>query len=361
MRKILTFLGMPVAAILLYLLFWPVPVEPVAWNAPEDRGLVDPFEPNDRLKRARSIQLGEHEGPEDVTAGRDGLIYATSKDGYVLRIGSNGKVSRFAETGGRPLGIEADSDGSLLVANAYVGIQRVAPDGSVATVLDEFDGEPLVYADDLAIAADGTIFFSEASTKFGAREWAGTFEGSLLDILEHGGHGKIIAFNPVTGESRLVLGGLQFANGIAISDDQRYLLIVETGSYRILRHWLDGPAAGSTEVILDNLPGFPDNINNGLNGRFWIGLVAPRSPALDKLSARPFLRKVVQRLPAALRPKALPSSHVIAITGNGQVLENLQDPAARFSSLTGVYETWDSLYLTALFGDELGVLSKDDL
>ena len=112
---------------------------------------------------------------------------------------------------------------------------------------------------------------------------------------------------------------------------------------------------------LDNLPGFPDNINNGLNGRFWIGLVAPRIASLDALSARPFLRKIVQRLPAATRPRALPSSHVIAITGDGQVLMNLQDPAATFASLTGVLETRDALYLTSLFGKQLGVLMKEDL
>ena len=361
MKNLLAAIGVLPAAAVLYLLLWPVPIDPVAWDAPQNKGLTGPFEPNERLAPARAIALGTHEGPEDVTAGPDGLLYATSKDGYVLQIDAWGEVREFASVGGRPLGIETDIDGSLLVANAYSGIQRIAPDGSVTKLIDEFGGKPLVYADDLAMADDGTIYFSEASSKFGAEASAGTYEGSLLDIMEHGGHGRVIAFNPQTGESRLVLDGLQFANGVAVSPDQRYLLIAETGSYRILRHWIEGPAAGSTEVILDNLPGFPDNINNGLNDRYWVGLIAPRDELLDKLSGRPFIRKVAQRLPAAFRPKAVPSSHVIAITGDGQVLENLQDPAARFPSLTGVYETRDVLYLTALFGNELGVLSKEDL
>ena len=195
----------------------------------------------------------------------------------------------------------------------------------------------------------------------GAEQFGGTYESSLLDIMEHGGHGRVIAYNPASGEAEVIIDSLQFANGVAISDDQDYLLIAETGSYRILRHWLRGPAAGRTEVILDNLPGFPDNINNGMHGRFWVGLVAPRNEWLDALSGRPFLRKVVQRLPAALRPRAAPSSHVIAITGEGDVLMNLQDPAAKFSSLTGVFETQYALYLTALFGRQLGVLRKEDL
>ena len=353
--------GSIAALAILYLLLWPVPIDPVAWNAPTDEGLIDPYEANDRLKYTRGIDLGAHEGPEDATLGADGAIYATTTGGMVLRIDRRGKVSEFADVGGRPLGIETDADGSLLVANAYAGIQRVRRDGTVITLLDEVDGTPLVYADDLAIAADGTVYFTEASTKFGAARFGGTYEGSLLDIMEHGGHGRVIEFDPQTGLAHVFIDGLDFANGIAISEDQRFLLIAETGSYRILRHWLEGTAAGSTEVLLDNLPAFPDNINNGLDGRFWIGMVAPRIALLDKLSNRPFLRKIVQRLPAAMRPRAEPYSHVIAINGDGVVLENLHGESARFPTLTGVLETPRSLYLTTLFGNQLPILSKSDL
>jgi len=349
------------AALLLYLLLWPVPINPVAWNAPQNLGLVDPFELNDRLKPARAIDLGNHSGPEDVTAGHDGRLYVTSKDGFLLQIDGHGNVTEFAQVGGRPLGVETDRDGSFITANAYLGIQRILPNGSVENLLSEVDGRPLAYADDLAIASDGTVYFSEASTHFGASQYKGTYEGSLLDIMEHGASGQVIAFSPATGEAKVIIDDLNFANGIAISADQSFLLVAETGSYRILKHWIMGPRSGETEVIIDNLPGFPDNINNGLNGRFWIGLVAPRNALLDKLSNKPFIRKIVQRLPAFVRPKAVPSSHVIAINGDGEVLMNLQDPAARFPALTGVFETRDALYLTSLFGNELGRLDKQDL
>jgi len=361
MKRSLVVIGSLLVAATLYLLFWPVPVDPVAWNAPVDQGLVDPFGPDDRLGRARAIDLGHHDGPEDVTSGHDGLLYATTKDGLILQIDGYGKVREFADVGGRALGIETDADGSFVVANAYTGLQRISQDGRVESLLSEVDGKPLMYADDLAIANDGTIYFSEASTKFGAEKSAGTYEGSLLDIMEHGGHGLIIAFHPDEDVARVIIDGLQFANGVAISDDQSYLLVAETGSYRILKHWLLGPRAGETDVLIDNLPAFPDNINNGLNGNFWVGLVAPRVEVLDSLSDKPFLRKVVQRLPASLRPKAEPYSHVFMIDGDGVVLMNLQDPAARYPSLTGVYETSSSLFMTRLFGNELPVLDKDDL
>ena len=155
--------------------------------------------------------------------------------------------------------------------------------------------------------------------------------------------------------------GLNFANGVSISEDQQYLIVNETGQYRVWRYWLDGPDAGTAEVILDNLPGFPDNVNNGLNGRFWIGLVAPRNQLLDDLSDLPLLRTMVQRLPNFLRPKAERSSHVIAISCEGQVLMNLQDTTMKFPALTGVYETRQSLFLTTLFGNRVGRLDKKDL
>ncbi len=361
MTKALVAGGSLLLIVTLYLLLWPVPIDPVAWDAPVDEGLVDPYEANDRLRYARGIDLGDHDGPEDAVIGADGAVYATSTGGMVLRIDRRGRVSEFAEVGGRALGIEADSDGSLLVANAYLGLQRIAADGSVTMLLDAVAGQPLVYADDLAVAADGTVYFTEASTKFGAAQYEGTYKGSLLDIMEHGGHGRVVEFDPASGTARVILDGLQFANGIAISEDQRFLLIAETGAYRILKYWLQGPAAGSTEVLLDNLPAFPDNINNGLDGRFWIGMIAPRSALLDELSGKPFLRKVVQRLPAAMRPRAEPYSHVVAINGDGVVLMNLHGERAVFPALTGVLETPRSLYLTTLFGNQLPLLRKADL
>jgi len=346
----------------LYLAAWPVPVDPVAWEAPKDRGLTGVFAPNDALAGAGAIDLGTYEGPEDVTVGHDGALYASMSSGTILRIEANGgQVSEFAHTGGRPLGLESLPDGSLIVANGYIGIQRVSPSGEVTDLLSEIDGEPLAYPDDLAVSSDGVIYFSDASTKFGARVWHGSYDASLLDILEHGGHGRVIAFDPGSGESTVIIEGLDFANGVAIDPDNRFLLIAETGSYRILRHWLQGPEAGATEVILDNLPGFPDNINGGDAGRFWVGLVAPRDAKLDSLSGKPFLRKVVQRLPAFLRPSAAPSSHVFAINGDGEVLSSLQDPAASYPTMTGVCETADRLYLTRLFGHELPYVDKASL
>lgn len=349
------------ALLLAYLMLWPVPIDPVSWDAPRDAGLADPFEANDTLGRARIFDLGEHKGPEDVAGGPDGLIYASTADGAIIRLRPDGSALEvFAETGGRPLGIEFDKAGNLFVANAHLGIQKISPLGRVEMLVDSYEGHPIAYANDLAVAANGKIYFSDASAKFGASA-SGNYNASLLDILEHGGHGRIFEFDPASGRTTLIADDLNFANGVAISNDQQFLLVNETGHYRVWRYWLAGPRAGQREVVIENLPGFPDNINNGLNDRFWIGLVAPRNKLLDDLSDQPLLRKVTQRLPAIVRPKAAPSSHVIAITGDGQVLMNLQDTAATVPALTGAYETRSAIWLASLFGNRLARMDKDRL
>lgn len=348
--------------LLLYLFLWPVPIDPVSWEAPPDAGLVDPFESNDILRRATLIDLGDHHGPEDVAGGPDGLIYASTADGLIVRLRPDGgNIEVFAETGGRPLGIDFDTDGNLFVANAALGIQKVSPDGRVELLVDSYDGQRIEFADDLAVAANEKIYFSDASSKFGTIRSGGSYEASLLDILEHGGHGRIFEFDPDTGQTKVIADGLNFANGVAISDDQQFLLFNETGHYRVWRYWLDGLRAGQSEVVIANLPGFPDNINNGLNDRFWIGLVAPRNKMLDDASGKPWLRKLMQRLPAFARPKAVPSSHIIGITADGVVLMNLQDSTATVPALTGAYETRNAIWLSSLFGNRLARMDKDKL
>lgn len=344
---------------LAYLLFWPVPVQPKAWQAPGDEGHVDPYEANNRLRAASIMDLGGHSGPEDAALGPDGVLYLSSNAGVILRIAGNTQAAEvWAHTEGRPLGIEFDGEGNLLIANAELGLQRINREGTVELLLDSVAGEALVYPNDVAVAADGKVYLSEATRRFSPASFGGTYASSILDLIEHGTSGRVIEFDPANGTSRVFADGLSFANGVAVSADQRYLLVAETGAYRIWRYPLDG---APREILIDNLPDFPDNLNNGLQGRIWVGLVAPRNPLLDRYASRPFLRKVIQRLPANWRPKAEPHSHVIAVNVDGQVLMNLQDTAAGTPMITGVLETRQSLYLTSLTSAHLARLDKRDL
>ena len=360
-RKVLWALLILIAATLLYLLLWPVPVDPVAWQAPASPGYTGPFAPNHRLTGLETFPLGDNIGPESVALDARGRIYAATHQGRIVRLEPDGsRPQNWVETGGRPLGIVFDNKGNLVVADAYRGLLSVSPGGEITELATEADGIPIAFADDLDVAADGKVYFSDASTRFGAQAFGGPMEASLLEILEHGGSGRLLVYDPETGQATTLLDGLTFANGVAVSPDQQSVLVNETGNYRILRYWIAGPKKGEYEVVVENLPSFPDNISAGRAGRFWVALVAPRNEAVDSLSGRPFVRKIVQRLPAFLRPKAEPFGHVIAIDSDGNVLADLQDPEGFYPIITSVIETPDYLYLGSLVTPVLGRLCTKD-
>lgn len=337
-----------------YLMLAPIPVDPVAWQAPENPGYTGPFAQNQHLSQLTRVELNGDIGPEDLDVGPDGLVYFSLLSGDIKRINANNEIEPWVNTQGRPLGIEFDQNGHLIVADAMKGLLSVSPDKTITTLLQNVDGIDLRYADDVDIADNGKIYLSDASTKFHADEY-GTYGASLLDIMEHGAHGRLIEFDPTTGKATTLLDGLNFANGVAMSHDQQSVLINETGTYRVLKVGLNGDDRGDVSVVIENLPGFPDNLAQGNNGVYWVGLVSPRSAALDSLSNYPTLRKVVQRLPAFMRPKAQHFGHVIAVNDAGEVVHNLQDPLGMYGQTTGALEVGDKLYISSLHETALAI------
>lgn len=345
---------------LLYLALWPVDINPVAWKSPPNPGYTGAFEVNHRLSALERLPLGDNHGPEAVAVDSRGRIHVSTREGRIVRLEPDGTDPRnWAETGGLPLGLAFDTAGNLIVADALRGLLAVDKGGSVKVLATECEGGAIGYANDVAVGPDGTIYFTDASTRFLPGPCGGTYEACVLDIMDRGGHGRLLEHNPATGATRTLLDGLQFANGLALGHDSTYLLVAETGNYRILRYWVGGADAGRVEPFLEALPGFPDNVSTGRKGRFWVALNAPRNALLDRFSERPSLRKLFCRIPAFLRPKARPYSHVIAVDSSGAVVENLQDPTGGYPKTSSVLETERFLFVGSLVAPELGRLSRD--
>lgn len=365
-RKVAAGLGLVVLGVLGYLCLWPVPATPVAWPAPTPPGFSGPFAANTRLTGLRTIATGSEIGPEHIAVGPDGKLYAAMSSGNLIRMELDGsKQEVFANTGGRVLGFAFDAGGIMIAADALKGLLSIDPGARVSLLADHVDsGDPIRYADAVVVAPDGTIYFTDASTRFAPRDWGGTYEASVLDILEQSASGRVLAYDPATKATRVVAHGFSFANGIALGADGHTLFVNETGRYRLWK--VDGKArdldvrSGSpqSKVLLDNLPGYPDNLMRGRDGRIWVGLFKPRNPAADSLAERPFMRKVLLRLPRFLLPLGKSYGHIFAIDEDGRVTEDLQDPSGAYPEATSATETEDRLYVHSLHAHAIGWLPR---
>lgn len=346
-RRLLRLLGALVFFGIFYLLFWPVSIDPVAWTPPQAPKLEGPYAVNERLAAAARFGTGIGIGPEDLAIDAKGWVHTGFVDGRIVAIAPDGTRHKLvANTRGRPLGMRFDANGNLIVADAAKGLLSVAPDGKITVLATQAEKTDFGFTNNLAIAKDGTIYFSDSSTRWGAGQ-------AIADIFEHLGTGRLMAYDPKTKTVRVLLRKLQYANGIALSQEETFVLVNETALYRIRRYWLTGPKAGSADIFIDNLPGFPDNVSANGKGTFWLAMYTVRNPAADALANKPFLRKVIWRLPEALQPGPKPYGFVLGLDESGKVTHNLQDPQGRYSPVTSVVEHDGMLWLGSLSASSL--------
>lgn len=275
-------------------------------------------------------------------------------DGRIVRLSPDGgTVETLCDTGGRPLGIEWLGGDEYLVCDAYKGLLRMAAGtGRLESLCSTVAGEPMLVCNNAAAAADGTIYFSDSSRRFTLEHWK-------ADLLEHSGTGRLLRLAP-GGVPEVLLDGLQFANGVALAVDESYVAVAETGKYCVTRLWLTGDAAGTTDILIDNLPGFPDNISTGTDGLIWVTIGSRRDKSLDLLAPRaPVLRRMVWSLPEFLHPAPVPTVWVMAVDAGGVIVHDLQEPGGRLSVVTGVRERQGRVYLGSLVASVVGYFDLD--
>jgi sugar lactone lactonase YvrE len=352
---------------LAYLLLWPVPIQPVAWTAPQAPGYTGVHTVNTKLSALQMIDLKGEEGPEHIVVGPDGKLYTTVSSGNILRMNTDGSAQEvFANTGGRVLGFDFDAQGHLIAADAVKGLLSISPAREVRVLTDKVNGDPIRYADAVVVAKNGKLYFSDASTRFAPKDWGGTFEASILDILEQSSTGRILEFDPATQTTRVLATGLSFANGVALNQSETSLFVNETGKYRVWKldvtaqnlNLMAAPTPQGAKLLFDNLPGYPDNLMRGRDGKIWLGFAKPRNATIDNFADKPWLRALTLRLPRALWPIPKAYGHVMAFTEDGQVVADLQDPSGAYPETTAVTETADRLYIQSLHAKGLGWLPR---
>jgi len=365
MKKI--FLTIIVLLLLLaaYLTLWPVPIQPISWNAPMPPGYTGPHAVNTKLANLKMISLGKEEGPEQIVIGKDGKLYTTVTSGNILRMNPDGTEQEvFVNTGGRVLGFDFDPSGNLIAADVDKGLLSIGPDKKITVLTDQVNGDPIRYADAVVVAKSGKIYFSDASTRFAPKDWGGVFESSILDIFEQSSTGRVLEYDPANKTTRIVAKGFSFANGVALSQDEKTLFVNETGKYRVWKILVNAKdlnisiPGDQAKLLFDNLPGYPDNLMRGLDGKIWLGLVKPRNATIDKFATKPFMRKLTLRLPRATWPVPKAYGHVIAFLEDGKVVADLQDPSGAYPETLAVTETKDRLYIQSLHAKGMGWLHK---
>ena len=348
MKKIISgFIGVFVLLIIIFLVS-PAPIDPAPQTPSESRDLTGALAPNDRLQEAELLALGKIDGPEETAVDSQGRVYGGTQDGKIMRLFPDGRLETFAETGGRPLGMKFDRDGNLIVCDAYKGLLAIDRKGATKVLSQSAQGVPFKFTDALDIARDGTIYFTDASSKYQQNEYT-------YDLLEAKPYGRFLSWSPVDGQTRVLLKDLYFANGVALSENEDFVLINETWRYRILRYWLKGPRAGQHEIFIDQLPGFPDNISSNRRGTFWVAIFTVRNKLVDRLHPFPFLKAQLSKLPKALLPKAKPYGLVLALDERGNITQSLHDPTGKnLTAVTSAVEHEGYLYLGSLHNDRIG-------
>lgn len=347
---------------LAYMFFWPVPIDPQGWNPP----VAPPYEGNfahrNKMSDAERLWRGKIEGPE-ATAIKDGYIYTGLGNGDVVRmhIESEGEPEVLANTGGHPLGLKFDADGNLIICDANKGLLSLSPAGEISLLSDSVDGRRYKVPDDLAIAADGKIYFSDISAKW-------SLDQADYAIMEDNPLGVLVCYDPATKTSSVALDNMHLSNGVVMGPNDESVLINETLAFRVTRLWLKGPKAGQSEAFVENLPGGPDNITYNGKGTYWIALAFPRFPRLESLAPRPGLKKIMMRFPKFLAPVPeffdglnLPCYGLfVGVDLEGNVTHFVDSHDGVFGMVTSVLEHEDQLYIGGIAADCIGRMPVPD-
>jgi sugar lactone lactonase YvrE len=289
-------------------------------------------------------------GAEDVVVAPDGTVHTGTEDGAVWALDpATGSTRRIADTGGRPLGIEMLGD-DLLVCDALRGVLRVSPaTGAVEVLVGEVDGVPMRFCNNAAVAADGTIWFSDSSLHYGVFEWKD-------DFVQDTHTGRLLRRDP-DGTVTVVLDGLRFSNGVALAADESYVAVAECRGRTVVRLWLTGPRAGERDHLVTDLPGYPDNISRGSDGLIWVTIASPVDPLVERLGSAPMvLRRAVTKIPDSLQPKPKQTIRVQAYDDDGRLVHDLDVKEPGYHMVTGVREHEGRVWMGSLHEPAVAVL-----
>ena len=289
-----------------------------------------PYALNNKISKTEYIGLGELEGPEDVILDRNDHLYCGTRHGEIIRFFAPDykKSEVFAQPGGFPLGLAFDREGTLLSCVGAMGLYAISKSGEAKQLSAEtkrsftsiVDDARLRDPNDLDVAPDGKIYFTDSTTRYDAHDWA-------LDSIEGRPTGRLLVYDPKTGETKTLLDNYRYANGVCMAHDGKSLFFAESWACRVHRYWMEGPKAGTAECVIKDMPGYPDNINRASDGNYWMAWLGMRTPSFDLALRHPgFRKRMTRRLPSDewLFPN-INTGGVVKFDETGRIVETLGD------------------------------------
>ena len=323
-------------------------------------GSGTPYALNNRLSVADAIGLGALEGPEDVILDADDHLYCGTRHGEIVRFFAPDytRSEVFAHVGGFPLGLAFDARGNLISCVGAMGLYSISPDRQVTKLSAEtarswtsiVDDARLRDPNDLDIAPDGKIYFTDSTKRYDAHDWA-------LDSIENRATGRLLVYDPKDGSTKTLLDGYRYTNGVCMAHDNRSLFFAESWACRIHRYWLEGPKAGTAECVIRDMPGYPDNINRASDGRYWMAWLGMRTPTFDLSLRHPAMRKrMARRLPQDewLFPN-INTGGVVKFDEAGRITQTMGDlTGASHAMVTSMREHKGQLFIGGIFNNRIG-------
>ncbi|MCH2232753.1 MAG: SMP-30/gluconolactonase/LRE family protein [Crocinitomicaceae bacterium] len=330
-------------------IFWGCKIQPASWSPPLKPDFQGVYELNDDLSHGEKVHLLNYYGAEEFLVDKEGNIYCGShvgeKDfskGAIIKISPRNQAEIYLKTDSWITGMAFDKDENIIALLNGVGLIKISKDKKIDTLLTHTaPDEPILMGTGLKISTDGKIYFANMST---IQQTSWDYVNQI--ILEMKKTGGVFCYDPNTKKVETISAGNYFGNGLEISKNEDFILISETSRYRILKYWIKGEKRGTSEILLENLPGFPNNISRRENGNYWVGFTTKRNDQLDKAHPKPRIKKIIYAMPEFLKPKPEKFGMVAEITSEGDIVRCLFDPAGELVTESGALKEHNGhLYL----------------
>lgn len=353
--------GVLLIPVLILVLVLESPIHPEPFSLREPPVMDGCWAPNLKLRLAERLFENQIQGPESIANIGD-VLYSGTADGRIVKIVGR-RVHTVARLGkqpcgsredepscGRPLGIRVGPNGTLFVADAYLGLYRVDPNTGEAVRLvaggQVVAGRPIAFINDLDVTQDGRrVYFTSSSSRWQRRDF-------LHLIMEATDDGRVLELDTESGEVSVVMDRLRFPNGLQLLPDEESVLVSETTMARIRRVHVAGLNKGGMETFAENLPGFPDNVRRSSSGGLWVAMSAVRpSPGfsmLDFLSQRPWIKKLIFKVfSQEVVLRFVPRYSLVAELQDGGVcVRSFHDPGGEVAAyVSEAHELQGNLYI----------------